>query len=138
MLCIYMGKHSSKSVIACYDFDGKLVKVYNTAKQASEELGLFHRSVDKAIRMNTTIKGYQWRRYKCNDDVETSIDPYHKHSISTDNVKVVKCDKDGNVLDTYFSIRLAAKENDISPKQIRECLNGHQHKAGGYYWKKID
>ena len=133
-----MGRHTKKSVICCYDFDGLLIKTYSTAKEASDELGVFKRSVDKAIRLSTTLRGYQWRRYESIDDVKTSIDPYHMPSIVRDNIKVIKMDENGYILKTYQSIKSASVDNNISPKQIRECLNGHQHKAGGYYWKKID
>ena len=132
-----MGKHPSTFVVACYSFDGQLVKTYKTAKEASISLGLFVRSVDKAIRLGTTVKGYQWRRYPSLDDVPLVIESYHKPTILRDNVKVAKCDQDGNILKTYPSIRLASKDNNISSKQIRECLNGHQQTAGGYYWKKL-
>ena len=132
-----MGRHTKKSVICCYDFDGLLIKTYSTAKEASDELGLFKRSVDKAIRMSTTLRGYQWRRYESIDELKTSIEPYQKPSIDINNVRVAITDKGGNIFKVYPSIRKAGKENHISPKQIRECLNGHQQKAGGHYWKKI-
>ena len=132
-----MGKHSSTSLIGCYSFDGTLIRTYKTAKEASISLGLFIRSVDKAIRMHTTVGGHQWRRYASIDEVKPSIEPYQKPSIDTNNVKVAMTDKDGNIIKIYPSIREASKKNNISAKQIRECLNGHQQKAGGHYWKKI-
>lgn len=135
---IVMGKHLSTSVIACYDFDGKLVKVYKTAKEASDNLNLFSRSVDKAIRYHTTVGHYQWRRYMNQDDVETSIEPYQKQEISKESVKVAMTDEEGNIIKIYPSISQASKENNISPKQIRECLLLHQKKAGNRFWKKID
>lgn len=132
-----MGKHSSSTLVACYSFDGTLVRTYKTAKEASIDLGLFKRSVDKAIRISTTVGGYQWRRYASIDELRPSIEPYQKPSIDTNNVRVTITDKDGNIIKVYSSIREAGKENHISPKQIRECLNGHQQKAGGHYWKKV-
>lgn len=135
---IVMGKHLSTSVIACYDFDGKLVKVYKTAKEASDNLNLFSRSVDKAIRYHTTVGHYQWRRYMNQDDVKTSIEPYQKQEISKESVKVAMTDEEGNIIKIYPSISQASKENNISPKQIRECLLLHQKKAGNRFWKKIE
>ena len=132
-----MGKHSSSSLIVCYSFEGTLIRTYKTAKEASFSLGLFIRSVDKAIRMHSTVGGYQWRRYASIDEVKPSIEPYQKPSFDTTSVRVAITDKDGNIIKVYPSIREAGKENHISPKQIRECLNGHQQKAGGHYWKKV-
>ena len=138
ILILVMGKYSAQSVIACYTFEGKLVKIYKTAKEASDKLKLFSRSVDKAIRLKTTVGGYQWRRYISSDDVLTSIEPYETPLISKENIKVAKCNEDGKVLEIYPSIKKAAKENNVSPKQIRECLLGHQKRAGSHYWKKVD
>ena len=132
-----MGKHSKQSVIVCYDFDGNLIKVYDTAKSAAIDLGLFDRSVDKAIRMSTTVGGYQWRRYDSQNDIQTTINPYIKVTPNMESVKVAKIDDKGNIIDIYPSIKNAGKENNITPKQIRECLLGHQQRAGGYHWKKI-
>ena len=132
-----MSKHPSTSVIASYTFDGQLVKIYKTAREASDSLNLFYRSVDKAIRMHSTVGGYQWRRYISENDVLTSISPYIKPLISSESVKIAKCDKEGNIVEIYPSIKSASKNNNISAKQIRECLLGHQKTAGGHYWKKI-
>ena len=133
-----MGKYVSSSVVVSYDLDGKLVKVFKTAKEASDELNLFSRTIDKAIRNNSLIKGYQWRRYICMDDVKTSIPPYTKPIIKPNRVVIAKVNEEGEILKIYPSILSASKENNISPKQIRECLLGHQLRAGSYYWKKIE
>ena len=133
-----MGKHLGTTVIGCYDFDGKLVRTYKTAKEASDNLNLFYRSVDKAIRLNTTVGHYQWRRYMSMDDVKTSIEPYKKQEIDKNSVKVAKVDERGDIIEIYPSISQASKANNVSSKQIRECLLGHQRKAGNHFWKKID
>ena len=132
-----MGKYVKSSVVVSYTLEGKLVNVYQSAKQASDSLGVFYRSIDKAIRMGTTIKGLQWKRYISEKDVLTSISPYKRPSLSNKRISVAKLDEKGNVLKIYPSIFSASKENNISTKQIRECLLGHQKKAGSFYWKKL-
>ena len=137
ILNLSMGKYSSTSVVVSYDFDGHLIKIYKTAREASDNLNVFTRSVDKAIRRGSTLKGYQWRRYICIDDVKTSIERYQKPIYKKDSIKVIKKDQNGNILEVYPSINKAAKDNNISPKQIRDCLNGFQNKAASFYWEKI-
>ena len=132
-----MGKYVKSSVVVSYTLEGKLVNVYQSAKQASDYLGAFSRSIDKAIRMETTIKGLQWKRYISEEDALPSISPYKKPSINNQKISVAKCDDKGNILKIYPSIYSASKENNISTKQIRECLLGHQKKAGSFYWKKL-
>lgn len=133
-----MGRYISSSVIASYDKNGNLVKIYKTAKSASLDLNVFIRSIDKAIRLETSLKGYRWKRYLNSDEVleHIEIDEIEKRNL--EKVKVAKLDENNEVKEIYFSISEASKKNNISSKQIRECLKGHQHKAGGHYWKRID
>ena len=133
-----MGAYPKSSVIASYTLKGELVGIYQSAKEASISLGVFNRSVDKAIRQSSSLKGLIFKRYESIDNVEKKISPYQKGRINQEKVKVAKVDEEGKILSIYPSIKSASKENDISPKQIRECLKGHQHKAGGHYWKRID
>ena len=55
-----MGKYVKSSVVASYTLEGKLVNVYQSAKQASEALNVFSRSIDKAIRilLPTNYQGF--------------------------------------------------------------------------------
>ena len=132
-----MGKYPLTNRVASYDQNGQLVKIYKSAKEASMELGVFPRSVDKAIRLASTLKGYHWKRYNSINEVSTTIEIPTTNAHKGIRVKVAMTDENGNVLKTYPSISIAAKENNISPKQIRECLKGHQKKAGGHYWKAL-
>lgn len=132
-----MGKYVKSSVVASYSLQGKLENIYPSAKKASESLGVFSRSIDKAIRMETTIKGLQWKRYMSEKNVLSSISPYKKATLNNTKIRVAKLDDKGNTIKIYPSIYSASKENNISTKQIRECLLGHQNKAGSFYWKKL-
>ena len=128
-------KRNYHRYIVSYDFNGKLVRVYETAKEASQKLGLFDRTIDKAIRMNTTAGGYLWRRYNSEEDIKKTIEPYRKEKKSTISQPIIRIDSEGNEVE-YKSIRFASLESNVSMKQIRECLLGHQSQAGGYKWKK--
>ena len=133
-----MSTYPKTSVIASYSLEGKLQKTYRSAKDASIDLGVYIRSVDKTMRQSTSLKGFIFKRYESIDKVENVISAYQKVEISQERVKVARVDNEGKIIEQYPSIKSASKENNISPKQIRECLKGHQKKAGGHYWKKID
>jgi hypothetical protein len=49
--------------------------------------------------------------------------------------QVAKCDLDGNVLKVYPSCVSAARDNDISPQNLHNCLRGKSKTAGGFMWK---
>lgn len=132
-----MGKHLLSSRIASYNQKGLLVKIYKTAKAASEELGLFKRSVDKAIRNGSSLKGFYWRRYDDEKDILKKIDIDTTTEINNrKSISIMMLDDNDNIIKEYRSINEACIENKIDHKSIRDCLNHKQIHAGGYKWKK--
>ena len=57
-----MSTYPKTSVIASYSLEGKLQKTYRSAKDASLDLGVYIRSVDKAMRQSTSLKGFIFKR----------------------------------------------------------------------------
>lgn len=54
-------------------------------------------------------------------------------------IQVAKCDIDTHeVIQTYPSIRIAAKENNCTEQNIGQVIRGVQLSAKGYYWKKVN
>lgn len=51
-------------------------------------------------------------------------------------IKVNKYDVNNNLLDSYNSIKGAARENNIPHSTLHLALK-HNRKAGGYIWKKM-
>uniref|UniRef100_A0A6C0C628 HNH nuclease domain-containing protein n=1 Tax=viral metagenome TaxID=1070528 RepID=A0A6C0C628_9ZZZZ len=62
----------------------------------------------------------------------------HKNNCSYDNVLVSKLDVNGNFIEEYESIRLAARDNNLSKHLIIWCCkNIHKNKTGGgYLWAR--
>jgi group I intron endonuclease len=58
--------------------------------------------------------------------------PEHSKLLSKE---VLKLDLDGNVLEVYPSITVAAKENRISSASISYCCSGKYENSCGYKWK---
>ena len=52
--------------------------------------------------------------------------------------KINKYDLDGNFIETYDSIKIAAKENNMHRSQISNCCNKKYKKAKGYIWRYED
>lgn len=50
-------------------------------------------------------------------------------------IKVEKYDLNGNFIERYDSIRMAAKENNMYRNQISSCCKGIYKKSNGYIWK---
>lgn len=68
------------TIIACYSFDGKLVRTYPSAKKATTSIHVFFRAIDKGIRENRIIHEKQWKRVDKNI-VPKAIEPYEKRPL---------------------------------------------------------
>ena len=112
------------TVIACYKLNGKLVRVYPSARSAAKSRHLFPRTIDRATRGDLlTAKHLLWRRVD-KDNVPLTISPYVKEKHSNIKKKVALVDDNGNILKIYPSLLSAAKENKIDPHTLRDRLNG--------------
>ena len=112
------------TVIACYKLNGKLVRVYPSARSAAKSRHLFPRTIDRATRGDLlTAKNLLWRRVD-KDNVPLTISPYVKEKHSNIKKKVALVDDNGNIIKIYPSLLSAAKENKIDPHTLRDRLNG--------------
>ena len=123
-------KWSSSTVIACYSLNGNLVKTYRSAKDASRCRNLHSRTIDKAIRENKIIRNMMWRRFPV-DEVPTSIEPYVQKEINCSAKPVALLDDNGSIVETYKSLKEAAKVNGVDPHTVRDMLYGKTKTAKG-------
>ena len=112
------------TVIACYKLNGKLVRIYPSARSAAKSRHLFPRTIDRATRGDLlTAKNLLWRRVD-KDNVPLTIKPYIKEKHSNIKKRVALVDDNGNITKIYPSLLSAAKENKIDPHTLRDRLNG--------------
>ena len=112
------------TVIACYKLNGKLVRVYPSARSAAKSRHLFPRTIDRATRGDLlTAKNLLWRRVD-KDNVPLEIEPYVKEKHSNIKKRVALVDDNGNIIRIYPSLLSAAKENKIDPHTLRDRING--------------
>lgn len=52
-----------------------------------------------------------------------------------DLVKIMKCDKENNVICTYESIAEASRDTGVLQTHISRCARGKRPSAGGFIWK---
>ena len=117
-----------------YTLEGKYIKTYPSAKQASINTGLSHGTICACCRGERNYTGnYQWRYVE-------NIFPLkcYKKIIQFNTKKVIqKIDINNNrVLNEYPSLSAAAKSNRISVGNISECCSGKRKTAGGFKWIK--
>ena len=112
-----------RSVVACYSLDGKLVKVYESAKKAAKSRKLFPRTIDRCTRGDIlTVKGLYWKRFKI-DEIPKTIEVTKKVPTSLSIKPVAKIDENGEIIEAYPSIRNASIKNNIDAHSLRDVLN---------------
>ena len=126
------------TVIACYKLNGKLVRVYPSARSAAKSRHLFPRTIDRATRGDLlTAKNLLWRRVD-KDNVPLTIKPYIKEKHSNIKKQVALLDENGNIVKIYPSLSAAAKENKIDPHTLRDRLNGKYSSNNKTKFKYLD
>ncbi len=126
------------TVIACYKLNGKLVRVYPSARSAAKSRHLFPRTIDRATRGDLlTAKNLLWRRVD-KDNVPLEIEPYIKKKHSNIKKQVALVDDNGNTIKIYPSLLSAAKENKIDPHTLRDRLNGKYSSTNKTKFKYVD
>lgn len=62
LYCLYMGICKSNERVVAYHLDGRLFRIYESARKAALNRHAHHRTIDKCIRGDIlTAFGYMWR-----------------------------------------------------------------------------
>lgn len=124
------------TIIACYSLDGKLIKTYKSASEASKSMKVFSRTIDKAIRENKLVHDKQWKRMDISN-VPLSIEPYTKKTTVISIRPIAMIDIDNKVISVYPSIKKASETNKVDPHTIRDNLNGKTKSANGKKYRYL-
>ena len=82
--------------------------------------------------INNSVDNLEWCTSKYNNNYGT------RNQRMFNNMPkycVVKYDLNGNYIAEYLSIKIAARENNISDSNIIKCCKGQRKTAGRYIWK---
>ena len=119
-------------IVVQFTLDGKYVKTFDSAKQASEKLGINHSNICACCRDERNFAGeYQWRYVNSNKKIFTILKiktPIYKDIIQQYN-------KDNILIAEYDSISEAHNKTNIHMGNISSCCKGNRKSAGGNIWK---
>ena len=127
-----------KSVVACYDLNGKLKRTYPTAKSAARSLKLHPRSIDKCILGETkTCHNLLW--FRCDiDNVPTNVEPLSTNTfICNKPKKIEQLSLDNKYIKTFKSIHDASRALNKPRQAISDCLNHKYKTAYGFKWRYV-
>lgn len=108
-----------------YTRQGEYVKEWECVTEAEETLGIVHVS-ECANRKRNYAGGFIWRWKSDNGNIA----PTPKNTR-----QIIQMDLNGNIINTYSSIREASKALGICYSSISAVLQGVQRKAGGYLFR---
>lgn len=124
-----------------FDLNGKFVREFSSAGEASENGFGNYENIKRACRTLGKYKGYNWRFAE--DGYVMKVKPPKQKKPKKVYVlkgyatkRVVKCSKNGAIIKEYDSIKDAMADNGIKYcSSISSCLSGRKHTAGGFVWK---
>jgi len=129
--------HSKK--VAQYTLDGRLVKIFESAKVACKDftgLPAISRAAKGGI---STAAGFQWRYFKDKPlkIIEKCIEPDIRRGIGH-RKRVAQYTLDGKLIEVFESILSASRETGVHFTSISGIVRGRFNTAGGFKWRFVN
>lgn len=117
--------------VSQYTKEGKLVKIYDSVIQASDETGISHYTISRCALLKVKFaSGFVWRY-----EGDIYEGDYTKRVLK---VVVRQYEKNGNFIKEFESASAAASSLNLDSTVIFSCINGKIKTAGGYVWRSKD
>ena len=140
-------KREKAKQVALVDEDNNIIKVFRSIVDCAEELNENEKKIASCCRGERKTTGGK-KFYWLDENGDLLIPEYKRDQykgeagttqIQITNRKVAKIDKDTNeIIATYDSLALAARENGCDSSCISKVCNGKRNTTGGFKWKYID
>lgn len=139
-------KREQAKAVAIFDLQGNLLNIYRSIVDCAEATGFNEKKIAACCRgERKTSDNHIFYWIDENDDFiipEYHRDPYKGENGTTQqqitNKKVAKIDiKTNEILATYDSIALAARENQCDASGISKVCRGIRNTTKGYKWKYV-
>lgn len=132
---IHQKKYGFK--VSQYDFTGNKIAQFPSLQDAQERTGINAGQILLVIkRVYKSAKGYFWKSGYGKNKIDLSRHSYGRASTALTQSKEVKqFSLEGKYINTFASVKKAAKHIQLSPSTLSDALNGKQKTSGGYIWK---
>lgn len=116
--------------IVCLDLDGNLVKTYDSAGQAERDGG--YNNINVLLCCKGKLNTCKNHMFMYEDDyLEHGAKPYVK-PVSSKRKAIIQCDLQGQFIEKFDSVSMAAEKLGIDRPQISSALTGKHKTAGGF------
>lgn len=140
-------KRNNAKKVALVDDENNIIQIYRSIIDCAEELKEDEKKISaccRGERKTTNNKKFYWL-----DDNNNLIIPEYKRDfykgksgttqIQSSSRKVAKIDLLSNeILTTYDTVALAARENNCDASAISKVCRGTRKKCGGFTWKYLN
>ncbi len=118
-------------IVVKYTLDGEKVEEYAGMKEAGRAASVHYTSISNCCRGKTkTSAGFIWR-YKSDGP------PDPVKSVGCQR-KVAKLDKEGNIVEIFYSVAEAGKNTEAQASKITSVCRGRRITAGGWKWQYVN
>ena len=130
------GNNAFAKIVYQYSLDGELIKIWDSASRASDELGIYYEGITSCCR------GYWSSGHACNEFAGSTWRyegvPFDREKINTrTNIKTVyQFSLDGDFIKEWECASKASAALNIKQQRINACcnLNNKTKTAGGFIW----
>ena len=108
--------------------DGTLVAEYNSLAEAEKQTGVNYCGIKQCCNGKCKSAGnFVWKD-------KSKYDPKEKISCKPKIRAIVQLDLNGNFIDEYSQVKLAAQVTKTNQTHISSCCTGKRKSAGGFRW----
>jgi hypothetical protein len=132
----------TRKPVSQFDLEGQFIRTFESRLDAANSVGITTPTLISSVlagRFHTT-GGYQWRNGADRTPMKPLKNPKKHQRKAFCAKKVAKYDLDGNLLDVYPSVTVAAQENDIELKRLYSYIQHPDRvprKGKRFLWKYI-
>lgn len=139
-------REKAKQVIA-FSLEDEILGIYRSIVDCAEALSVDEKKIAaccRGERLTTNNKKFYWLDESNEIIVPLYVRDIYKGEKGTTQIqsssrKIQKIDLNTKqVLQTYETIALAARENNCDASGISKVCRGKRNKAGGYFWKYME
>lgn len=124
---------SKEKEIFQYSSYGEYIKMFNSIKEAKEQLG--RNSISPSSTEKKTSGGFIWLLERDDNKALEIAATINQSRTTYKRYPVLQYSLDGEFIKRYASSGEAERENNISSSKVGACCRGKRKTAGGYIWK---
>ena len=135
-------KRNNAKKVAEIDKDNKIIKIWCCIADCAEQESLNEKHIAACCRGERHFTNYRRFCWINNDELLLPIYSGTRYKglpgstqIQSSSRKVLKLDDNNNILATYPTLALAARENNCDSSGISKVCKGIRNKCGGFKWK---